>query len=591
MTIATAKNTPRNTYTATGGQTVFTIGFEFFNTTDIRVFRNGTELNYNASPSTVSQFSVQGTSNASDSSYEFGAGGTITLGSGATASDSIVIVRDIIVERTTDFIPAASFDVTALNTQLDTLMAMMAEREESTSRSIRLPLSETTTVFDMELPVLADRQNKILEFDANGDPACTITAANLSTLGTIIGDITTVAGISANVTTVAGISANVTTVAGIASDVTSVAAKASFITADFVADLNTLAVTDIVNDINLLATSDIVADLNTLATSDIVSDLNTLATSDIVSDLNTLATSDIVTDLNILATADNVTNMATLGAAGVVTNIGTVAGISANVTTVAGVSSDVTTVAGVSANVTTVAGVSANVTTVAGISADVTSVAGISSNVTSVAGITSDVTTVAGVASNVTTVATNVAGVNSFAERYRVGSSDPSSSLDEGDLFYNSTDNAVKYYNGSAWQSITAGIANIVEDTTPQLGGNLDTQSFQVDGRDVSTDGAKLDTIESNADVTDTTNVTAAGALMDSECTSLADVKALNQSVTSSASPTFVTLNATTVDLGNWTITESAGVLYFATGGTNKMKLDASGNLTVVGDITAFGSM
>ena len=591
MTIATAKNTPRNTYTATGGQTVFTIGFEFFNTTDIRVFRNGTELNYNASPSTVSQFSVQGTSNASDSSYEFGAGGTITLGSGATASDSIVIVRDIIVERTTDFIPAASFDVTALNTQLDTLMAMMAEREESTSRSIRLPLSETTTVFDMELPVLADRQNKILEFDANGDPACTITAANLSTLGTIIGDITTVAGISANVTTVAGISANVTTVAGIASDVTSVAAKASFITADFVADLNTLAVTDIVNDINLLATSDIVADLNTLATSDIVSDLNTLATSDIVSDLNTLATSDIVTDLNILATADNVTNMATLGAAGVVTNIGTVAGISANVTTVAGVSSDVTTVAGVSANVTTVAGVSANVTTVAGISADVTSVAGISSNVTSVAGITSDVTTVAGVASNVTTVATNVAGVNSFAERYRVGSSDPSSSLDEGDLFYNSTDNQVKYYNGSAWQSITAGIGNVVEDTTPQLGGNLDTQSFQVDGRDVSTDGAKLDTIESNADVTDTTNVTAAGALMDSECTSLADVKALNQSVTSSASPTFVTLNATTVDLGNWTITESAGVLYFATGGTNKMKLDASGNLTVVGDITAFGSM
>ena len=42
------------------------------------------------------------------------------------------------------------------------------------------------------------------------------------------------------------------------------------------------------------------------------------------------------------------------------------------------------------------------------------------------------------------------------------------------------------------------------------------------------------------------------------------------------------TVTATTVDLGNWTITESAGVLYFATGGTNKMKLDASGNLTVV---------
>ena len=41
----------------------------------------------------------------------------------------------------------------------------------------------------------------------------------------------------------------------------------------------------------------------------------------------------------------------------------------------------------------------------------------------------------------------------------------------------------------------------------------------------------------------------------------------------------------------NWKITESGGVLYFATGGTNKMKLDASGNLTVTGNVTAYGSV
>ena len=51
------------------------------------------------------------------------------------------------------------------------------------------------------------------------------------------------------------------------------------------------------------------------------------------------------------------------------------------------------------------------------------------------------------------------------------------------------------------------------------------------------------------------------------------------------------TVNATTVDLGDWTITESGGTLYFATGGTNKMKLDASGNLTVTGDVTGFGTV
>ena len=168
MTIATAKNTPRNTYTATSSQTVFTIAFEFFATSDIKVYRNGTALTYNAAPSSVAQFSVQGTANASDSAYEFGAGGTVTLGGGATADDVIVIIRDIIVERTTDFTPAASFDVAALNTQLDTLMAMMAEREQGTSRSVRLADTDVDAA-TVTLPDKATRASKQMEFDSDGN--------------------------------------------------------------------------------------------------------------------------------------------------------------------------------------------------------------------------------------------------------------------------------------------------------------------------------------------------------------------------------------------------------------------------------------
>jgi hypothetical protein len=55
----------------------------------------------------------------------------------------------------------------------------------------------------------------------------------------------------------------------------------------------------------------------------------------------------------------------------------------------------------------------------------------------------------------------------------------------------------------------------------------------------------KLDAIEASADVTDTANVTSAGAVMDSELTSIANVKALDQSVVSGASPTFGTANLT----------------------------------------------
>lgn len=51
------------------------------------------------------------------------------------------------------------------------------------------------------------------------------------------------------------------------------------------------------------------------------------------------------------------------------------------------------------------------------------------------------------------------------------------------------------------------------------------------------------------------------------------------------------TIEITTVDWGAWTAVESGGVLYFKHNGTNKMKIDSSGNLTVTGNVTAYGSV
>ena len=169
----------------------------------------------------------------------------------------------------------------------------------------------------------------------------------------------------------------------------------------------------------------------------------------------------------------------------------------------------------------------------------------------------------------------------------------PSSPL-SGDLWFDSANGILFVRIGSVWVDIST--AGSDDTKLPLAGGTMtgditfnSTQQF--DGRDLSVDGAKLDLIEASADVTDATNVEAAGALMDSEVTNLADVKAINQSLTTTASPTFATANVTTVDLGDWTVTESSGTLYFAHSGTNKMKIDSSGNLTVTGDVTAFGSV
>jgi hypothetical protein len=69
----------------------------------------------------------------------------------------------------------------------------------------------------------------------------------------------------------------------------------------------------------------------------------------------------------------------------------------------------------------------------------------------------------------------------------------------------------------------------LINGTGLEVAGNI-TVTGTVDGRDVATDGTKLDGIEASADVTDATNVTAAGALMDSEVTNLAQVKSFDSS-------------------------------------------------------------
>jgi len=75
----------------------------------------------------------------------------------------------------------------------------------------------------------------------------------------------------------------------------------------------------------------------------------------------------------------------------------------------------------------------------------------------------------------------------------------------------------------------TAAQGTVADAALPTTGGTMTgaiTTSSTFDGRDVATDGTKLDGVEALADVTDATNVTAAGALMDSELADVAAVKA-----------------------------------------------------------------
>ena len=152
------------------------------------------------------------------------------------------------------------------------------------------------------------------------------------------------------------------------------------------------------------------AEIGRLGTAAAVEDLSILGTTDVVDDLAILGTADVVADLNTLGTADVVADMNTLAVPSVVNNMDTVA-----------------------------------------------------TNVT-------NVNNVGGSIANVNTVATNLTDVNNFADTYQIATNDPStradgSSLQEGDLYFNTTADELKVYNGGTWQGGVTATGNFAVTT------------------------------------------------------------------------------------------------------------------------------
>lgn len=91
-----------------------------------------------------------------------------------------------------------------------------------------------------------------------------------------------------------------------------------------------------------------------------------------------------------------------------------------------------------------------------------------------------------------------------------------------------------------------------------------------------------------------TADITALGALMDSELTSLADVKAINQALTTTSGPTFTTIKATSISFdagtnvldyhekGTWTPALSDGTNSDATASTLVANYERTGDVCVV---------
>tara|TARA_B100001250_G_scaffold220076_1_gene188779 strand:+ start:1620 stop:3656 length:2037 start_codon:yes stop_codon:yes gene_type:complete len=264
-------------------------------------------------------------------------------------------------------------------------------------------------------------------------------------------EVTTVAGISANVTTVANNNSNITTVATNNANITTVATN--------IANVNTVG--GAIANVNTVATN--ITNVNNF------NDLYQISTSAPTADGggNALAAGDMWFDSSsnkTLKVHNGTTFQSVSPSQSVLNDISIVSGSLTRFEDLGSIVDAVTTGSGTGAlnvcatnitNVNTVGGAIANVNTVA-------------SNI-------SNINAVGTSSANVNAVASNISSVNSFAETYRIASSAPTTSLNAGDLWFDATANVLKYYNGTNWTvTAAAGLSNVSEDTSPELGGHLD---------------------------------------------------------------------------------------------------------------------
>ena len=599
MTINLADNSPRISYSVAQGvtQSTFTVPFEFFAEESLNVYVDG------VLKTLTTDYTVTGGD---------GSTGSVAISvTGASGGSTVVITREISLERTADFPTSGPFQIAALNTELDRIIAIAADLNDRTDRSIHAQDFDASASY--VLPSLDTRKGTVLAFNAtSGDVEVGPQIANVQSLANISADIalladiedgtlatnaitnvnniranvTTVSGISANVTTVAGVSANVTTVAGISANVTTVAGVSSQVTT--LAPIATNITTVASNNTNVTTVATNINAVNTVASN--ISNINTVANDllEVVSEIETVANdlNEVTSEIEIVA--NNIANVNTVGT--ISGNVTTVAGISANVTAVAADASDIGTVAAnivnvnavgsVSADVTTVAGISSNVTTVAGISADITTVATTdltavinnSANIATVGANISSVNTVATNSAAVVNVSNNISSVNSFSAQYTISASEPSSP-NEGLLWFDTSTDTMKVYNGNSFQNA----GSSVNGTSSR--GSFTATAGQTSFATTGYDSSYIDVYLNGVKLIDGTDFTAT----DGTNFVLTTGAALNDTLDYVAYGTFELADV-------YTKTASDALYLPLTGGTISTDLIVTGNLTVNGTQTIVNS-
>jgi len=163
MTISST--TVRNSYSGDGSTTTFSYTFKIFQDSDIQVIirsANGTET----TKTITTHYTVTGAGNSGGGSVIF------TSGNIPTSTQTVVLRRNIPQTQSIDYIANDPFPAESHEEGLDRATMAIQQLQEEVTRSLKL--SKTNTMTSTEFTVgAADRANKILAFDTNGELSVT----------------------------------------------------------------------------------------------------------------------------------------------------------------------------------------------------------------------------------------------------------------------------------------------------------------------------------------------------------------------------------------------------------------------------------
>ena len=129
--------TPRIQYVANGTSNAFTFPFVIFATSDIDVYLNDEKQNTNT-------YTVTGERSSQ--------GGTVTFATAPTSGTTITIVRNLSIERTSDFQEGGALRADTLNDELDYQIACQQQIADSLNRSMVLPPYAADIDVNLTLP-------------------------------------------------------------------------------------------------------------------------------------------------------------------------------------------------------------------------------------------------------------------------------------------------------------------------------------------------------------------------------------------------------------------------------------------------------